>query len=67
MINELFGRILQMAIATMLKINRGSERLVQSIMDAIMDTALIFFGFSKKQIKFNIRYLKHKSQFRKLS
>jgi len=28
-------RILQMAIATMLKINRVSERLVQSMMDAI--------------------------------
>ena len=28
-------RILQMAIATMLKINRVSERLVQSMVDAI--------------------------------
>ena len=43
-------RILQMAIATMLKINRVSERLVQSMMDAIMGAALTFFGFSNNKL-----------------
>jgi hypothetical protein len=39
-------RILQLAMATMLNIKSASERLVQSMMGAVMGAAIIFFGLS---------------------
>ena len=37
-------RILQLAMAAILNVKNVSERLVQSMMDAVMGTAIIFFG-----------------------
>ncbi len=39
-------RILQLAMATMLNVKNMSEQLVQSMMDAVMGAAIIFFGLS---------------------
>ena len=39
-------RILQLAMATMLNVKTVSKRLVQSMMDAVMGAAIIFFGLS---------------------
>jgi len=42
-------RILQLAMVAILNVKNVSERLVQSMMDAVMDTAIIFFGLSGDQ------------------
>jgi hypothetical protein len=42
-------RILQLAMAAILNVKNVSERLVQSMMDAVMGAAIIFFGLSDNQ------------------
>jgi len=42
-------RILQLAMAAMLNVKNVTERLVQLMMDAVMGTAIIFFGLSGDQ------------------
>ncbi len=42
-------RILQLTMAAILNVKNMSERLVQSMMDAVMGTAIIYFGLSENR------------------
>ena len=44
-------RILQLTMATILNVKNMSERLVQSMMDAVMGAAIIFFGLSDNKLE----------------
>jgi len=45
--------IMQMAMAAIYYVNAASEKIVQTIMDAVMGTAITFFGLDKK--KYHLR------------
>jgi len=42
-------RILQLAMAAMLSVRKMSEQLVQSMMEAVMGVAIVFFGLSENK------------------
>ena len=42
-------RIMQLAMAAMLSVRKSSEQLVQSMMEAVMGAAIVFFGLSENK------------------